>query len=41
MLFVLNVGEEDAGRLHEVEGDQAPERVTAEAFRAIEHGNSL
>jgi adenylate kinase len=29
------------GRLREVEGDRAPDQVTAEAFRAIEHGNSL
>ena len=29
------------GRLHEVEGDQAPTQVTAAAFRAIENGNSL
>ncbi len=28
-------------RLREVEGDRAPDQVTAEAFRAIEHGNSL
>lgn len=29
------------GRLREVDGDQAPEQVTVEAFRAIEHGNRL
>jgi len=29
------------GRLREVDADGAPEQVTAEAFRAIEHGNSL
>ena len=29
------------GRLREVNADGPPEQVTAEAFRAIEHGNSL
>jgi adenylate kinase len=29
------------GRLREVDGDQTPDTVTAQAFRAIEHGNSL
>ncbi len=29
------------GRLREVNGDQDPDRVTAEVFRAIEHGNRL
>ena len=29
------------GRVREIDGDQAPDKVTAEAFRAIEHGNSL
>ena len=29
------------GRLREVEGDQAPDKVTGEAFRAIENGNRL
>jgi len=29
------------GRLREVEGEQAPEKVTAEAFRAIQDGNRL
>ena len=29
------------GRLREVEGDQAPEQVTAETFRAIQDGNRL
>jgi adenylate kinase len=29
------------GRLHEVDGDHAPEQVTAEAFRAIENGDRV
>ena len=29
------------GRLREIEGERAPDEVTAEAFRAIEHGHSL
>jgi len=29
------------GRLREVDGEQDPNKVTAEAFRAIEHGNRL
>ena len=29
------------GRLREIEGERAPDQVTAEAFRAIEHGHSL
>ena len=29
------------GRLREIDGDRAPEEVTAEAFRAIEHGDRL
>ena len=28
-------------RLREVNGEKAPQEVTAEAFRAIEHGNRL
>jgi adenylate kinase len=29
------------GRLREVDGEKAPQEVTTEAFRAIEHGNRL
>jgi adenylate kinase family enzyme len=29
------------GRLREVNGDQEPEKVTLEAFSAIEHGNRV
>jgi len=29
------------GRFREIEGERAPDEVTAEAFRAIEHGHSL